>query len=251
MVCLVSVPGLPDKTRFCPEEPDSGVAVLDVSDPADPTVVSCLQNPAGASAEDVVAYTAPAGPLADRDIAAAGIQVCDGSRYDQAFFRGLMLWDVTDATSPQLLGSLNIGCCTPGRHEFEIRHRPDRGRTLADVSVPTSEYPDEVSPSGRRDQAGRGDFRIIDITDPRAPFEVSDWGVVKDTGGPLGPGLGCDCDPIYGHSAEPSNDGWLVLVSYWDSGFVPSMSPTHYETIGNGSMLMVSASGTAVRLAQA
>jgi hypothetical protein len=207
-------------TRFCPEEPNSGVAVLDVSDPADPTVVSHLQNPAGTSAEDVVAYTAASGPLVGRDIAAAGIQVCGGSRYDTSFFRGLMLWDVTDPTSPQLLGSLNTGCCTPGLHEFEIEHRPDLGRTFAYVSVPTSEYPDEVSPSGRRDEAGRGDFRLIDITDPRTPVEVSDWGVVKDTGGPLGPGLGCDPDPIYGHSAEPSDDGRLAFVSYWDSGFV-------------------------------
>jgi hypothetical protein len=86
--------------------------------------------------------------------------------------------------------------------------------------VPAGEYPDDASPSGVRDQAGRGDFRLIDITDPRAPFEVSDWGVVKDAGGPLGPGLGCDPDPIYGHSAEPSDDGTRVFVSYWDSGFV-------------------------------
>jgi hypothetical protein len=210
-------------TRFCPEEPNSGVAVLDVSDPADPTVVSHLQNPAGTSAEDVVAYTALSGPLAGRDIAAAGIQVCGGSRYDTDFFRGLMLWDVTDPANPQPLGSVNTGCCTPGLHEFEIQHRPDlgpAGRTFAYVSVPTSEYPDEVSPSGRRDELGRGDFRLIDITDPRAPFEVSDWGVVKDAGGPLGPGLGCDPDPIYGHSAEPSNDGKRAFVSYWDSGFV-------------------------------
>jgi hypothetical protein len=207
-------------TRFCPEEPNSGVAVLDVGDPAHPTVVSHLQNPSGTSAEDVVAYTAAFGPLAGRDIAAAGIQVCGGSRYDTSFFRGLMLWDVTDPAGPQLLGSLTTGCCTRGLHEFEIQHRPDLGRTFAYVSVPASEYPDDLSPSGRRDQAGRGDFRLIDITDPRAPFEVSDWGVVKDTGGPLGPALGCDPDPIFGHSAEPSNDGRLVFVSYWDSGFV-------------------------------
>ena len=207
-------------TRFCPEEPNSGVAVLDVGDPANPTVVSHLQNPAGTSAEDVVAYTATFGPLAGRDIAASGIQVCGGSRYDTSFFRGLMLWDVTDPASPLPLGSLNTGCCTWGLHEFEIQHRPDLGRTFAYAAVPAGEYPDDASPSGVRDQAGRGDFRLIDITDPRAPFEVSDWGVVKDAGGPLGPGLGCDPDPIYGHSAEPSDDGTRVFVSYWDSGFV-------------------------------
>src|SRR5918993_1304080 len=205
------------KERFCPAPDKSGVAVLDTRDPAKPRVVSKLQNPPGTSVEDVVVYT---DPRSGRDIAAAGIQVCGGSRYDTGFFRGLMLWDVTDPASPQLLGSLDTGCCTRGLHEFEIQHRPDLGRTFAYVSVPASEYPDEVSPSGVRDEARRGDFRLIDITDPRAPFEVSDWGVVKDAGGPLGPGLGCDPDPIYGHSAEPSDDGTRAFVSYWDSGFV-------------------------------
>jgi hypothetical protein len=205
--------------RFCPEEPSSGVAVLDVRDPSQPAVVSHLQNPAGTSAEDVVAYTAQSGPLAGRDIAASGIQVCGGSRYDTSFFRGLMLWDVTDPSDPQALGSVDTGCCTRGVHEFEIEHRPD-GRTFAYATVPTSEYPDDVSPSGVRDRAGRGDFRLIDITDPSEPFEVSDWGVVKDAGGPLGPGIGCDADPIYGHGAEPSDDGTRVFLSYWDSGFV-------------------------------
>ena len=33
-------------------------------------------------------------------------------------------------------------------------------------------------------------------------------------------GQGCDADANYGHSAEPSDDGKRVFVSYWDSGFV-------------------------------
>ena len=34
------------------------------------------------------------------------------------------------------------------------------------------------------------------------------------------PGYGCDADANYGHSVEPSADGKLAFVSYWDSGFV-------------------------------
>jgi hypothetical protein len=49
---------------------------------------------------------------------------------------------------------------------------------------------------------------------------VSDWRVVHDLGGPPAEGLGCDPDPVYGHSAEPSNDGRLAFVAYWDSGFI-------------------------------
>jgi len=205
--------------RFCPTEPNNGIAVIDARDPAHPKTVARLQNPTGTSAEDVVVYTAEFGPLAGHDIAAAGIQVCGGSRYDTSFARGLVLWDVTDPATPVLLGSLNTGCCTRGLHEFEVEHRADLGRTFAYASVPTSEYPDSESPSGRRDQLGRGDFRLIDITDPAHPVEVSNWGVIHDGITPAA-GQGCDPDGIYGHSAEPSADGKLAFLSWWDSGFI-------------------------------
>jgi hypothetical protein len=44
--------------------------------------------------------------------------------------------------------------------------------------------------------------------------------VVRNLGGPPAPGQGCDPDPIFGHSAEPSDDGKTVFVAYWDSGFI-------------------------------
>ncbi|MGH9249039.1 MAG: LVIVD repeat-containing protein [Acidimicrobiales bacterium] len=221
--------------RFCPSGEASGVKVVDVSDPAHPQVVSRLQNPPGTSAEDVVVYTAENGPLAGRDIAAAGLQVCGGSRYDTSFARGLMLWDVTDPATPQQLGLLDSGCCTRGVHEFEVRARADLGRTFAYASVPASEYDDSLSPSGRRDQLGRGDFRLFDITDPANPFEVSDWGVLADLGAPTQPALGCDPDNIFGHSVEPSDDGRLAFVAYWDSGFIALdlSDPADPEFLGN------------------
>jgi hypothetical protein len=103
-------------------------------------------------------------------------------------------------------------------HEFEIQHRPDLGRTFAYASVPTSRYPDPETASGVRDENGDGDFRLFDITNPAAPFQVSEW-AIQDAGGPF-TGLGCDPDANYGHGAEPSDDGKMVFVSYWDSGFV-------------------------------
>lgn len=205
--------------RFCPDDAHAGIVVLDTRDPSRPTAVSKLQNPSDTSAEDVVVFTAKYGPMVGRDIAVSGIQTC-GSRYDTSLFRGLQVWDVTDAAHPVELGRLDTGCCSRGIHELEVQHRTDLGRTFVYASVPASEYPDSASPTGRRDQLGRGDFRLIDITDPTAPVETSNWGVLRNLGAPPGVGLGCDPDPIYGHSADPSADGKLAFVAYWDSGFI-------------------------------
>ncbi len=206
------------KNRFCPQPPNSGVAVVDATDPSNPQVVSTLPNPVGTSAEDVVVYTAQSGPYAGRDIAAAGLQTC-GSRFDPAADRGLMLWDVTNPAAPVQVGYLRTACCTRGVHEFEVEYRADLGRTFAYATVPTSRYPEASSPSGYRDVNGDGDFRLIDITNPAAPVQVSAFGI-QDAGGPFTAGQGCDADPNYGHGAEPSEDGTLVFLSYWDSGFI-------------------------------
>jgi hypothetical protein len=162
----------------------------------------------------VVVYTARDG----RDIAVAGIQWCGGSRSDADADRGLMLWDVTTPERPRQIGYLKTACCTRGVHEFEVEHHAN-GRTYAYATVPTSRYADPNTPSGYRDANGDGDFRMIDITDPARPVQVSDWGI-QDIGGPFSMGQGCDPDPNYGHGAEPSHDGTLVFLSYWDSGFI-------------------------------
>jgi len=206
-------------SRFCPSPPESGVAVVDARDPANPVRASTLQNPLGTSAEDVVVYTARYGAFAGRDIAVSGIQSCAGSRYEAVGKRGLMLWDVTNPAAPIELALLDTGCCTRGVHEFEVQHRADLGRTFAYATVPTSRYPDALTVSGYRDAKGKGDFRLIDITDPAHPFEVSNWGI-QDVDGPFSAGQGCDPDANYGHGAEPSEDGKLVFLSYWDSGFI-------------------------------
>ena len=104
---------LGSKERFCPND---GVAVVDTRDAARPRQVATLVSPAGTSAEDVVVVTARYGPLAGRDIALVGIQVCGGDRRDTGFFRGLQVFDVTDPARPAEVGRLGTGCCTRGLH---------------------------------------------------------------------------------------------------------------------------------------
>jgi hypothetical protein len=207
------------KDRFCPAGSNTSALILDVRVPSNPQVVGRLQNPPNTSIEDIVVYTAQYGPYKGHEIAAGGIQTCTDSLFDPSVSHGLMLWDVTNPAEPIQLAYFNTGCCAQGVHEFEVEPRTDLRRTFAYATVPTSRYPDSTSPSGYLDRNGYGPFRLIDITDPAHPFQVSDWGI-QDIGGPFYAGQGCEADPNYGHGAEPSEDGKLVFLSYWDSGFI-------------------------------
>lgn len=204
--------------QFCPD--DGGVAVIDAIDPAHPVQVADLTNP-GASAEDVVVYTARFGPLAGRDIAVVGLQYCAAFRTNPAAagHRGLDLWDVTVPSAPVKLATFDTGCCTRGVHEFEIADRNDLRRTYVFASIPFAERPEPGSPSGLRDHLGRGEAWIIEITDPRRPVLVSTFGIKKDLGlNPLA-GQGCFVTS-FGHGVDPSEDAKTLFVSYWDAGYI-------------------------------
>ncbi len=201
---------------FCPS---GGVSVLDARDPAHPVELANLEVP-GASHEDVVVYTAKYGPLAGHDIAAVGLQVCDVFRTDPAAAgkRGLGLWDVTNPATPQLLTVFDTGCCTRGFHEFEVGDRDDLGKTFVYASLP---YAERLEADGvtLRDQAHRGEAWIVDVTNPLAPAPVSTFGIRKDLG--LDPMVGQGCFArAFGHGMNPSADGMLLFVSYWDAGFL-------------------------------
>src|SRR6266542_4342431 len=178
--------------QFCPS---GGVAVVDAPDPERPAVVANMAVPR-ASHEDVVVYTTRYGPLAGRDIAAVGLQVCDVFRTDPAAAgkRGLGLWDVTRPAAPRLLSVFDTGCCTRGFHELEVGDRADLGRTFVYASLPYAERPDPGSPTGMRDRQGRGEAWIVDVTDPAHPALVSTFGIKKDLG--LSPTAGQGCFAI-------------------------------------------------------
>jgi hypothetical protein len=148
-------------------------------------------------------------PAFTGNVLLSGIQRCQPA---SAAPSGLAIWDVTDPTNPAELAFFPTGRAL-GVHEFTLRQQGQRW--LAYLAVPNSEVTD-----------GTGDLRIVDVTDPRNPVQLADWGARKDAGLPVGTGKQCaptcrGASPqVFLHSVALSPDGRTAFLSYWDLGVI-------------------------------
>lgn len=190
---------------YCPA---LGVRVIDVHDPTAPFALSTAASYPGTTTEHLAAVRYESA-LFTGNVLFVGIQRCTAGRGE---YSGLAIWDVTDPSNPSELGFLQTGRAR-GVHEFTVRQRGDRW--YAYLAVPNSEQTD-----------GRGDLRIVDVTDPRAPVEVTNWAGKRDGG--LAIGAGGQCAPAcrgsvpqsFLHSVGLSLDGRIAYLSYWDEGVI-------------------------------
>src|SRR5579859_1824550 len=191
------------------ECPALGVRVIDVHDPTAPQLLATAAAYPGTTAEHLAAvhYATPA---FSGSVLFVGIQRCVANG---AAPSGLAIWDITDPANPAELGFLQTSRGSRGVHEFTVRQRGDCW--YAYLAVSNSEITD-----------GAGDLRIVDVTDPRQPFEVVDWGARRDAG--LQVGYGQQCAPAcrgtvpqaFLHSVTLSPDGRTAYLSYWDLGVI-------------------------------
>jgi hypothetical protein len=151
--------------------PSLGVRVISLRDPTNPTPIGSLAVYRGTTAEHLAAvhYATPA---FTGSVLFAGIQRCQGGGGAPS---GLAIWDITDPSSPSELAVVPTGRGPRGVHEFTVRQVGDRW--LAYLAVSNAETTD-----------GSGDLRIVDVTDPRNPVQLIDWGAKKDAGLPVGNG---------------------------------------------------------------
>jgi hypothetical protein len=188
--------------------PALGVRIIDLRDPGAPQPLGTAAVYTGTTAEHLaVVHFATAAFTGN--VLFAGIQRCTASGAPG----GLAIWDVTDPANPSELGFLPTGRGPRGVHEFTVRQRGDHW--FAYLAVWNSEITD-----------GSGDLRIVDVTDPRQPFEVVDWGARRDAGLPVG--ANAQCQPFCRgavaqaalHSVALSPDGATAYLSYWDLGVI-------------------------------
>jgi hypothetical protein len=193
-------------SRNCP---GLGVRVVDVHDPAVPTPLGVVAAYPRTTAEHLAALRVDS-PTFAGNLLLVGIQRCAVSGGEEG---GLAAWDVTDPANPRELSYFPVGQGPRGVHEFTAREYG--GRWYAYLAVPNSELFD-----------GRGDLRIVDVTDAANPVEVANWGAQRDAG--LLVGFGGQCAPhcrgripqAFLHSVAVSPDGRTAYLSYWDLGVV-------------------------------
>jgi hypothetical protein len=165
------------------------------------------------------------------DVLATGVQTC-GETEKRG---GLALFDVSDPARPKRLSFLAQPA--GGVHELDLVVRRD-GRVLALLAVPFADFEDVYFGANHG-----GEFRIVDVTDPRQPSPVDNWSVIKDS--PLANFAGNDpyTSPyqglgyfaaLYAHSARAADGGMTAYVSYWDAGILKFdiSDPAHPRLIG-------------------
>ena len=204
--------------------PGTGVKIVDVNDPADPKLISIAGSHRGESHEDMDVVR-----IGSRVVLVIGVQMCgDGGR------TGADLIDITDPAAPSRLAFFP----TPGggAHELDVVKRTD-GRVLALLAVPFVEFENTYFGA----DAG-GELRIVDISDPKDPWEVSSWGIIADSSLPIVAGndevsnsfqgLG-QLPEYFAHSVRAADGGMTAYVSYWDGGVLKLDigDPAHPELV--------------------
>lgn len=195
------VQGGPPDFGFCPAH---GVRIVDLSNRANPTLIGAVAAIPGTSQEDVVVTRINTASF-HGDLLVTGIQSCSSEAPG-----GIDIWNVTNPHSPEHLAFWPVSSVLPseggafGVHELYLFQRGNRAYVTA-AAIFSEFFP---SPGG-------GDFRLVDVTDPRNPVQVGDWGAFKDGG--LVPGPGQD---FFGHSAWADQTGTTAIVSYWDAGAI-------------------------------
>lgn len=186
---------------FCPAQ---GVRVYSLFDLRNPAHVSTFadgaSNPelAGSWTEKVIVRRVNTQTFKG-DLAAVSFQDCR-----LGGFTGIGLYDVSDPAHPVELSRLQVGVF--GVHELWLQKRGNRAYVWA-----AAIFGEVVGDAP--------DFRVIDVSDPRHPVQVADWGGQADLGIPADAGLGSF--PFnFVHSVIGNEAGTRAYVSHWDLGTV-------------------------------
>jgi hypothetical protein len=216
---------------FCPS---LGVRVYNLHNPGHPVQVATfadgVSEPAldGSWTEKVIVRHVNTAAFSG-DLAVASIQSCSASG-----FVGFGLWDVSDARHPERLALYEMPG-TGGSHEIWMAASGNRAYVY--TAIPFSELttsPDFDPETFSATIPGEPDFRIIDVSDPRKPVKVGEWGAWAELGVYPLEGQGNEFAASFVHSVITNRTARRAYLSYWDLGTVilDISRPAHPRFIG-------------------
>lgn len=190
--------------------PSFGVRVFDLHDPSNPVHVSTFADgmsepTANGSWTEKVIVRSFAGRHFRGDLAVVSFQRCRAPGH-----RGFGLYDVTDPADPRRLAL--VGTPANGSHEIWLEIRGNR------AYVYTAVINAELVTA-----RAEADFQIWDVSDPRNPKKVGQWGAWENLGVPP---VFVDANGVTRRNFTHSVIGAVVgrqhraYLSYWDLGTV-------------------------------
>ncbi len=201
--------------------PAVSVKLVDLSRPEKPAVVGTIPLPAGVAAHGVSAARVKTPKFAG-DLLAVALTVCSSA--GAAIERGVAYYDITTPSSPLLLGRYHADAdiavpdsvpacgvpperstqrCASSQHSVSLVQRAD-GRVFSM----------SVEPGASASKFPSGDFRIVDVTDPRNPKQT---GAFPPSGEPIFSVNGCRPFSA-GHGAGFAKGGTRGLMAFYDGG---------------------------------
>ena len=235
--------------------PAVSVKVVDLSEPSRPTVVATIPVPAGVAAVDVDAARVRS-PTFTGDLAAVALANCGGPGGNTD--RGVAYYDVTKPAQPEFLGRYfadfefvqpadppcgapggNGRRCAQSERSVALVQRAD-GRVLSLSTQPFASGSAFLSGNA----GAPGDMRVVDVTDPRNPTQVSSFpniSTVAIGGSASGrPGFSKNgCRPIEtGRGVAFGQGGQLALLANQDLGMysVDIANPANPGLLGHAAI---------------
>lgn len=224
-----------DGSEDCPSTVDvpaapqrSGVRVIDLTKPGEPEVVRTLGHPNGSQSNDVKVEQVPTED-GEIHLMAHSLEPCGALALVQALAggpavndvplaqTGFQLYDVSDPTDPQRLGTWNNGGI--GTHNLYVFEHEGR----AYVAAVHNEYAPDA-PGGIR-----GTLQLVDVTDPGDPHLAAEWGLADvpdatpaELCEPRGSSAHCLLHDVWvEEGAVGPYEGRLVAyLSHWDAGYI-------------------------------
>jgi hypothetical protein len=214
-----------DDDSLCPAQ---GVRVYDLDRLSRPRIVSTfadgVSNPAlEASWTEKIMVRRVHTRSFKGDLAAVSLQPCEAGGIG-----GIALYDVTNPRHPRELAIFENGI--QGVHELWMQVRGKR------VYVYQATIFEEIFQFFGGQEPGNPDFRVIDVSDPRNPQQVGQWGAWEELG--ILPTAANGSFPFnFVHSMIGNEKGDRVYLSYWDIGTVilDMSDPTDPEFISRTS----------------